>query len=55
MDFPITGLIDEGACSSKSVAWLHSQGLACPRCRQADPMRVHRSHRAPVRDYRCGH
>src|SRR3954470_19980712 len=55
MDFPITDLLDEDACYAKLVTWLHPEGLACPRCRQADRMRVHRSHRAPVLDYRCGH
>jgi len=55
MDFPITELMDEGACYDKLVAWLHPEGLACPRCRRADRMHVHRRHRAPVVDYRCGH
>jgi transposase-like protein len=55
MDFPITELLDEDACYAKLVAWLHPEGLACPRCHRADRMRIHRSHRAPVRDYRCGH
>lgn len=55
MDFPISELMDEDACYTKLVAWLHPEGLACPRCHQTDRMRVHRSHRAPVRDYRCGH
>jgi transposase-like protein len=55
MDFPITDLMDEDACYAKLVQWLHPDGLACPRCQQADRMRVHRSHRAPVRDYRCAH
>jgi transposase-like protein len=55
MDFPIAELMDEDACYAKLVAWLHPEGLACPRCHRADRMRVHRSHRAPVRDYRCGH
>ena len=55
MDFPITELLDEDACYAKLVAWLHPEGLACPRCHRADRMLIHRSHRAPVRDYRCGH
>src|SRR3954462_11685496 len=55
MDFPITDLMDEDACYAKLVEWLHPEGLACPRCHQADRMRAHRSHRAHVRDYRCGH
>jgi transposase-like protein len=55
MDFPITDLMDEDACYAKLVQWLHPDGLVCPRCQQANRLRVHRSHRAPVRDYRCGH
>jgi transposase-like protein len=55
MDFPIADLMDEGACYAKLVTWLHPEGLACPRCHQSDRMRVHRRHRAPVLDYRCGH
>jgi len=55
MDFPITELLDEDACYAKLVGWLHPEGLACPRCHRADRMRVHRSHRAPVLDSRCGH
>lgn len=55
MDFPITDLMDEDACYAKLVTWLHPDGLACPRCHQADRMGVHRRHRAPVLDYRCGH
>src|SRR3954463_3245080 len=55
MDFPISDLMDEDACYAELVTWLHPEGLACPRFHQADRMRVHRSHRAPVRDYRRGH
>jgi transposase-like protein len=55
MDFPILDLLDEDACYAKLVHWLHPDGLACPRCHLADQMRIHRCHRAPVRDYRCGH
>jgi transposase-like protein len=55
MDFPITDLMDEDACYAQLVPWLHPDGLAGPRCQQADRLRVHRSRRAPVRDYRCDH
>ncbi len=55
MDFPIAEPLDEAACYAKLLAWLYPDGLACPRCRRADRMRVHRSHRAPVIDSRCGH
>ncbi len=47
--------MDEDACYAKLVSWLHPDGRACPRCRRADRMHVHRRHRAPVLDYRCGH
>ena len=55
MDFPITELMGTDACYAKLVEWLHPDGLACPRCRKGDRMRVHRSRRPPVLDYRCGH
>ena len=55
MDFPVIDQTDEDACYAELVRWLHPEGLACPRCHRADRMRVHRSHRAPARDYRCGH
>ena len=55
MDFPITALMDEDACYAKLVAWLHPDGLACPRCGKADRLAVHRRRRPPVLDYRCGH
>jgi transposase-like protein len=54
MDFPITDLMDEDACYSKLVQWLHPQGLACPRCGRSDRMAVHRRGRPPVLDFRCG-
>ena len=55
MDFPISDLMDEAACYIKLVGWLHPDGLTCPRCRKGDRLHVHRRHRAPVLDYRCGH
>jgi transposase-like protein len=55
MDFPITDLMDEDACYAKLVSWFHPGGIACPRCHRADRMQVHRRHRSPVLDYRCGH
>jgi transposase-like protein len=55
MDFPITDLMDEGACYATLVEWLHPDGFACPRCHQGDRMAVHRRRRPPVLDYRCGH
>lgn len=54
MDFPIADLMDEGACYVKLVAWLHPDGLSCPRCKCSDGMKVHRRNRDPVLDYRCG-
>ena len=53
MDFPIADLMDEDACYAKLLAWLHPDGLACPRCGSRDDLHVHRRHRAPVLDYRC--
>jgi transposase-like protein len=54
MDFPIADLMDEDACSAKLVHWLHPRGLACPRCGACDDLGVHRRHRAPILDLRCG-
>ena len=53
MDFPIADLLDEDACYAKLLAWLHPDGLACPRCGSRDGLHVHRRHRAPALDYRC--
>jgi transposase-like protein len=53
MDFPLTGLMDEAACYARLVEALHPDGLACPRC-GGDHYGVHRRHRDPVVDYRCG-
>jgi hypothetical protein len=50
--FPAAEPMDEGACSERLVAALHPDGLACPRCRARDGLRVHRRPRAPVLDYR---
>ena len=55
MDFPITDLMDEQACYTQLVDWLHPDGLACPRCRRGDRMVVHRRGRDPILDLRCGH
>jgi transposase-like protein len=52
MDFPLTGLMGEGACYERLVEALHPDGLACPRC-GGDRLGVHRKHRAPILDYRC--
>ena len=53
MDFPIAELMDEDACYTKLLHWLHPDGLACPRCGTRDGLGVHRRHRAPLLDYRC--
>jgi transposase len=53
MDFPIAELMDQDACYRKLLGLLHPKGLACPTCKVADHLRVHRRHRAPVLDYRC--
>jgi len=49
MDFPLVDLMDQDACYRALLGWLHPGGLTCPRCGGAD-RRVHRAHRAPVRD-----
>jgi transposase-like protein len=53
MDFPLTGLMDEGARYERLAAALHPGGPACPRC-GGDHFGAHRRHRDPVVDYRCG-
>jgi transposase-like protein len=50
---PLADVTDESACYEALVALLHREGLACPRCRARDGLKVHRRHRAPVLDYRC--
>ena len=55
MDFPIADLMDEHACYAQLVAWLHPDGLACPRCHQHDRLGVHSRHRDPILDFRCDH
>jgi len=55
MDFPIIDLMDEQACYTQLVDWLHPDGLACARCHRHDRMVVHRRGRDPVLDFRCGH
>lgn len=54
MDFALDGLMDEQRCYEFLVDLLHPEGLACPRCGDREHMHVHRRHRAPVLDYRCG-
>jgi transposase len=55
MDFPISDLLDEDACYHRLLSWIHPGGLSCPDCRHHDPLHIHRRHREPVLDYRCGH
>jgi hypothetical protein len=47
--------MDEDACSAKLVAWLHPEGLACPRGHEDDRLMAHRRPRAPILDFRSGH
>lgn len=54
MDFPTSELLDQDACFAKLVQRLHTEGPTYPHCHRADRMRMHRSHRSLVRDYRCG-
>src|SRR5258705_5872424 len=52
VDFPIADLMDEGACYLKLLAWLHPDGLRCPRCAAGpDRLGVHRRCRHPVGAY----
>jgi len=53
MDFPLIDLLDDHACYAALLSWLHPDGLAGPRCRRTDALRVHRRTRDPVLDYRC--
>ena len=53
MDFPLSELLDEEACYRKLLELMHPGGLQCPRCGERS-LHVHRRHRAPVMDYRCG-
>jgi transposase len=55
MDFPIVDLLDDDVCYHRLLTWLHPQGLSCPDCHRDDQLRIHRCHRQPVLDYRCGH
>jgi len=55
MDFPLKDLMDEQACYDFLVLLLHPEGLACPRCRRADGLKIHRHDRAPILVYRCPH
>jgi hypothetical protein len=43
MDFPITDLIDEGACRDNLVERLHLDGSACQRCHRGDRKSVRQS------------
>ena len=54
MDFPLTDLMDQGACYQKLMDLLHPDGLACPRCAAREGLNVHRRRDgSPVVDYRC--
>ena len=55
MDFPIGDLLDEDACYHRLLSWIHPGGLSCPDCHHDDRLFIHRRHREPVLDYRCGH
>jgi transposase-like protein len=54
MDFPLSELLDEEACYQKLLKLMHPGGLQCPQCGERS-LHVHRRHRGPVLDYRCGH
>jgi transposase-like protein len=54
MDFSLIDYLDEDACYTKLVEWLHPDGLACPRCGERHRLGIHRCHRAPLVDFQCG-
>jgi transposase len=54
MDFPIGDLLDDEACYHRLLSWIHPGGLTCPDCHHHDPLPIHRRHREPVLDDRCG-
>src|SRR5438093_5649030 len=51
IDFPITDLLDDAACSAWLEQYLHPTGLVCPRCHSSD-RRLFRRH-AFFPTYRC--
>jgi transposase-like protein len=51
IDFPITDLLDDAACSTWLEQYLHPSGLVCPRCLSSD-RRLFRQH-AFFPTYRC--
>ena len=54
MDFPITDLMDHGACYQALMDLFHPEGLACPRCAAREGLNVHRRRGgSPVVDDRC--
>lgn len=53
MDFPLLDLLDEQACYDFLLEALHPGGLRCPDC-GSRRLTIHRAHRDPVLDYRCG-
>jgi len=51
---PPVDVQDDHACYAWLMTILQPAGLACPGCGARDGLGVHRRHRAPVLDYRCG-
>jgi len=49
----VPGLAEEVSSYAVLLRLLHPDGLACPRCRSSDGLRVHRRARDPVVDYFC--
>jgi transposase-like protein len=54
MDFSLRDYPDEDACYTELVERLHPHGLACPRRGARQHLGIHRRHRAPAVDFRCG-
>jgi transposase-like protein len=54
MDFSLIDYLDEDARYTKLVDLFHPDGRACPRCTEQQRLGIHRRHRAPAVDFRCG-
>jgi transposase-like protein len=57
MDFPLTELLDEAACTTWLIKHLHQHGLQCPRCGRGvtDARHFRWLKRSGLELYRCKH
>lgn len=53
MDFPLAYIPTHHECYQMLSEILHPGGLKCPAGHELKDSRIHRSHRAPILDYRC--